>query len=269
MPTIMRPPPAMASMVIACMPSIAGGRPASCTTAVPSLMRSVARRDRRERGERVGAVGLGRPHRVEAELLGALHEVVRHLHRRGAVQLQSESQFQHAGDATRRKVRPLGRSVDRDENAVFGYDGGARPGTPRGPEPADGRSARWTARSGPTPATRTSTEPRRPVREEPPRRSRRAHAPQREGRGRQPRDDPRRRPDLPPAHAAHQHRLPAEELEELRKKPKDAEAVGFVEVFTRAPGANDPQLRLVDLDEEGIWGEVIYPSLGDVGVLDP
>ena len=61
----------------------------------------------------------------------------------------------------------------------------------------------------------------------------------------------------------------AEELEELRRKPKDAEAVGFVEVFTRAPGANDPKLRLVDLDEEGIWGEVIYPSLGDVGVLDP
>ena len=41
MPTIMRPPPASASTVIACMPSIAGGRPASCTTAVPSLMRSV------------------------------------------------------------------------------------------------------------------------------------------------------------------------------------------------------------------------------------
>ena len=51
----------------------------------------------------------------------------------------------------------------------------------------------------------------------------------------------------------------SEELDELRRKPKDAEAVGFVEVFTRAPGANDPKLRLVDLDEEGIWGEVIYP----------
>lgn len=30
----------------------------------------------------------------------------------------------------------------------------------------------------------------------------------------------------------------------------------------RAPGANDPDLRLQDLDQEGIWGEVIYPSLG-------
>jgi predicted TIM-barrel fold metal-dependent hydrolase len=30
----------------------------------------------------------------------------------------------------------------------------------------------------------------------------------------------------------------------------------------RAPGANDPNQRLQDLDEEGIWGEVIYPSLG-------
>ncbi|HEY6427067.1 MAG TPA: amidohydrolase family protein, partial [Acidimicrobiales bacterium] len=31
---------------------------------------------------------------------------------------------------------------------------------------------------------------------------------------------------------------------------------------TRAPGANDPDLRIKDSDEEGIWGEVIYPSLG-------
>jgi predicted TIM-barrel fold metal-dependent hydrolase len=30
----------------------------------------------------------------------------------------------------------------------------------------------------------------------------------------------------------------------------------------RAPGANDPDLRLHDSDEEGIWAEVIYPSLG-------
>jgi predicted TIM-barrel fold metal-dependent hydrolase len=30
----------------------------------------------------------------------------------------------------------------------------------------------------------------------------------------------------------------------------------------RAPGAFDPQLRLVDLDQEGIWAEAIYPSLG-------
>lgn len=30
----------------------------------------------------------------------------------------------------------------------------------------------------------------------------------------------------------------------------------------RAPGANDPVLRLKDLDAEGIWAELIYPSLG-------
>jgi predicted TIM-barrel fold metal-dependent hydrolase len=33
-------------------------------------------------------------------------------------------------------------------------------------------------------------------------------------------------------------------------------------VSERAPGANDPHLRLVDLDEEAIWAELIYPSLG-------
>ncbi|MBO0732456.1 MAG: amidohydrolase family protein [Acidimicrobiaceae bacterium] len=30
----------------------------------------------------------------------------------------------------------------------------------------------------------------------------------------------------------------------------------------RAPGANDQALRLHDLDQEGIWAELIYPSLG-------
>jgi predicted TIM-barrel fold metal-dependent hydrolase len=30
----------------------------------------------------------------------------------------------------------------------------------------------------------------------------------------------------------------------------------------RAPGAFDPDLRLIDLDKEGIWAEAIYPSLG-------
>jgi predicted TIM-barrel fold metal-dependent hydrolase len=33
-------------------------------------------------------------------------------------------------------------------------------------------------------------------------------------------------------------------------------------MFERAPGANDPDLRLKDSDDEGIWAEVIYPSLG-------
>jgi predicted TIM-barrel fold metal-dependent hydrolase len=31
---------------------------------------------------------------------------------------------------------------------------------------------------------------------------------------------------------------------------------------SRAPGAMDPVLRLKDLDQEGIWAEAIYPSLG-------
>src|SRR6266446_5230346 len=30
----------------------------------------------------------------------------------------------------------------------------------------------------------------------------------------------------------------------------------------RAPGANDMELRLRDLDGEGIWCELVYPSLG-------
>jgi predicted TIM-barrel fold metal-dependent hydrolase len=33
-------------------------------------------------------------------------------------------------------------------------------------------------------------------------------------------------------------------------------------VEERAPGANDPYLRLKDLDQEGIWAELIYPSIG-------
>jgi predicted TIM-barrel fold metal-dependent hydrolase len=33
-------------------------------------------------------------------------------------------------------------------------------------------------------------------------------------------------------------------------------------MFSRAPGAFDPHKRLLDLDQEGIWAEAIYPSLG-------
>ena len=33
-------------------------------------------------------------------------------------------------------------------------------------------------------------------------------------------------------------------------------------VSERAPGANDPYLRLKDLDQEGIWAELIFPSIG-------
>jgi predicted TIM-barrel fold metal-dependent hydrolase len=33
-------------------------------------------------------------------------------------------------------------------------------------------------------------------------------------------------------------------------------------VDQRAPGANDMSLRLIDLDQEGIWAELVYPSIG-------
>src|ERR1700710_19300 len=42
-------------------------------------------------------------------------------------------------------------------------------------------------------------------------------------------------------------------------RPKDSEPDDFI---TRVLGGNDPVQRLKDLDEEGVWGEVIYPSLG-------
>src|SRR5260221_13697342 len=34
------------------------------------------------------------------------------------------------------------------------------------------------------------------------------------------------------------------------------------ESSARAPGAGDPKLRLADLDQEGIWGELIFASIG-------
>ena len=46
-----------------------------------------------------------------------------------------------------------------------------------------------------------------------------------------------------------------------RKIPSPAK-LEFLEASSRAPGARDVGLRLVDLDEEGIWGEVVFPSLG-------
>lgn len=33
-------------------------------------------------------------------------------------------------------------------------------------------------------------------------------------------------------------------------------------VDERAPNANDPKRRLIDLDQEGIWAELVYPSIG-------
>src|SRR4051812_7552737 len=36
----------------------------------------------------------------------------------------------------------------------------------------------------------------------------------------------------------------------------------IAEMSHRPPGARDVKLRLEDLDEEGIWGEVMYQSIG-------
>lgn len=46
-----------------------------------------------------------------------------------------------------------------------------------------------------------------------------------------------------------------------RRLPGAAQAE-FLEASSRAPGARDVAKRLVDLDIEGIWGEVVFPSLG-------
>ena len=101
--------------------------------------------------------------------------------------------------------------------------------------------------------------------DEPPRRPRRTHAPQREGRGR-PHETihvdgqsfRRRMPRIAPTTRRRRSRSSARSRRTRRRSASSR--------FTRAPGANDPTLRLLDLDEEGIWGEVIYPSIGDVDV---
>ena len=46
----------------------------------------------------------------------------------------------------------------------------------------------------------------------------------------------------------------------LKKSPTTGLTIG--DMVMRAPGARDLDARLADLDEEGIWGEVIYGSLG-------
>src|ERR1700722_2881806 len=42
-------------------------------------------------------------------------------------------------------------------------------------------------------------------------------------------------------------------------RPEDA---GEDELFRRVIGGNDPVQRIKDLDNEGVWAEVMYPSLG-------
>ncbi len=43
---------------------------------------------------------------------------------------------------------------------------------------------------------------------------------------------------------------------------KGADGLTIAELSSRPPGSRDVRARLRDLDEEGIWAEVIYPSLG-------
>jgi predicted TIM-barrel fold metal-dependent hydrolase len=46
----------------------------------------------------------------------------------------------------------------------------------------------------------------------------------------------------------------------VRKRTADGLSIG--ELNSRPPGSRDPVARLKDLDNEGIWGEVVYPSVG-------
>jgi predicted TIM-barrel fold metal-dependent hydrolase len=46
-----------------------------------------------------------------------------------------------------------------------------------------------------------------------------------------------------------------------RRLPSQAQQE-FREESWRAPGARDANLRIADLDQEGVWGELVFPSLG-------
>jgi predicted TIM-barrel fold metal-dependent hydrolase len=48
----------------------------------------------------------------------------------------------------------------------------------------------------------------------------------------------------------------------FRRKLPGAAQQEFFEASSRAPGARDARLRIADLDSEGIWAEVVFPSLG-------
>lgn len=48
----------------------------------------------------------------------------------------------------------------------------------------------------------------------------------------------------------------------FRRKLPSIKAQEFLAASNRAPGARDAALRLKDLDVEGIWGELVFPSLG-------
>ncbi|WP_041939585.1 MULTISPECIES: amidohydrolase family protein [Frankia] len=48
----------------------------------------------------------------------------------------------------------------------------------------------------------------------------------------------------------------------FRRKLPNVQAQEFLDESSRAPGARDATLRLADLDTEGVWGELVFPSLG-------
>jgi predicted TIM-barrel fold metal-dependent hydrolase len=48
----------------------------------------------------------------------------------------------------------------------------------------------------------------------------------------------------------------------FRRKLPSSAAQEFLEATHRAPGARDVGLRMKDLDKEGIWAELVFPSLG-------
>jgi predicted TIM-barrel fold metal-dependent hydrolase len=50
--------------------------------------------------------------------------------------------------------------------------------------------------------------------------------------------------------------------QQFRRKLPSMAQTEFYEASHRAPGARDIAKRLIDLDEEGVWGEVTFPSLG-------
>ncbi len=48
----------------------------------------------------------------------------------------------------------------------------------------------------------------------------------------------------------------------FRRKLPNVAAQEFLDESSRAAGARDATLRLADLDTEGVWGELVFPSLG-------
>lgn len=48
----------------------------------------------------------------------------------------------------------------------------------------------------------------------------------------------------------------------FRRKLPTSARLEFEAQSTRAPGAGDVDLRMKDLDQEGVWGELVFPSLG-------